>query len=185
MSAREAERSALTFVVLLGVVSLFADITYEGARGIAGPFLATLGATGTIVGVVAGLGDLVGYGLRLGSGFLSDRTGRYWAITLWGYAINLLAVPLLALAGRWEIAAALLVGERVGKAVRTPPRDVMLSHASGRLGRGWAFGLHEALDQVGAVIGPLLVAGVLLRVGRYDVGFALLFIPALMAFVVL
>lgn len=181
----EPERSALSFVILLGVVSLFADITYEGARGIAGPFLATLGASGTVVGVVAGLGELIGYGLRLGSGFLSDRTGRYWAITLWGYAINMLAVPLLALAGRWEIAAALLIAERVGKAVRTPPRDVMLSHASGQLGRGRAFGLHEALDQVGAVLGPLLVAGVLLRLGRYDVGFALLVIPALIALGVL
>ncbi len=103
----EYRRSALRFVVLIGVVSLFADMTYEGARGISGPFLATLGASGTVVGVVAGLGELIGYGLRLGSGFLSDRTRRYWAITLWGYAINMLAVPLLALAGSWQIAAAL------------------------------------------------------------------------------
>jgi len=180
-----ARAGALSFVVLVGIVSLFADMTYEGARGIAGPFLATLGASGTVVGLVAGFGELIGYGLRLGSGFLSDRTGRYWAITLWGYAINMLAVPLLALAGRWEIAAALLMAERVGKAIRTPPRDVMLSHASSQLGRGWAFGLHEALDQVGAVIGPLLVAGALLRLGRYDVAFALLLIPALIALAVL
>jgi MFS family permease len=165
-------RSALRFVVLVGVVSLFADMTYEGARAITGPFLATLGASGAVVGVVAGLGELLGYALRLVSGYLSDRTGRYWALMILGYAVNMLAVPLLALAGRWEIAAGLMIAERVGKAIRTPPRDVMLSHASSRLGHGWAFGLHEALDQVGAVVGPLLVAGVLFRTERYDIGFA-------------
>ena len=183
--ARGARRSALRFVVLVGVVSLFADATYEGARSIAGPFLATLGATGTVVGIVAGLGELIGYGLRLVSGYISDRTGRYWALTIWGYAVNMLAVPLLALAGRWEVAAALLIAERVGKAIRTPPRDVMLSHASQQLGRGWAFGLHEALDQIGAVLGPLIVAGVLLRSGSYHLAFAVLLVPALLALAVL
>jgi Major Facilitator Superfamily len=174
-------RSAVRFVVLIGVVSLFADMTYEGARSIAGPFLAILGANGTIVGVVAGLGELIGYALRLLSGHLSDRTGRYWAITIWGYAVNMLAVPLLALAGRWDVAAVLLITERVGKAMRTPPRDVMLSYASSQLGRGWAFGVHEALDQIGAVVGPVVVAGVLMRLGRYDLGFAVLLVPALVA----
>jgi MFS family permease len=180
-----ASRSAFSFVVLIGVVSLFADMTYEGARAITGPFLATLGASGTVVGVVAGLGELLGYALRLVSGYLSDRTRRYWALTILGYAVNMLAVPLLALAGRWEIAAGLMIAERIGKAIRTPPRDVMLSHASSQLGRGWAFGLHEALDQVGAVVGPLLVAGVLFRSGRYDIGFAVLLVPALLALGVL
>jgi len=106
------------------------------------------------VGIIAGFGELVGYGLRLVSGLISDRTRRYWAITIAGYVINLLAVPLLALAGRWEVAAGLMIAERAGKAIRNPPRDAMLSHAALRLGAGWAFGLHEALDQAGAVIGP-------------------------------
>ena len=91
---------ALKFVILLGVVSLFADMTYEGARSITGPYLALLGASGTVVGVVAGFGELVGYVLRLVSGYISDRTGKYWAVTLFGYFVNLLAVPLLALTGR-------------------------------------------------------------------------------------
>jgi hypothetical protein len=82
-------RTAVEFVVLVGVVSLLADATYEGARSITGPFLATLGASATVVGVVAGFGELIGYGLRLVSGYLGDRTGRYWAITLWGYALNI------------------------------------------------------------------------------------------------
>jgi MFS family permease len=165
----------------LGVVSLFADATYEGARSITGPFLGSLGASATIVGIVAGLGELVGYALRLVSGYLSDRTGRYWTITLVGYVVNLLAVPVLALAGRWEIAAALIIAERFGKAIRNPPRDAMLSHATSEVGRGWGFGLHEALDQIGAVLGPLIVSAVLLMKGTYKSSFAVLLIPALIA----
>ena len=170
--------SALKFVVLLGVVSLFADMTYEGARSITGPFLALLGASGTAVGLIAGLGELIGYSLRLASGYLADRTGRYWAITLVGYGLNMLAVPLLALAGRWEVAAALIICERMGKAIRTPARDAMLSHATHRVGHGWGFGLHEALDQAGAVVGPLAVAGVLVAGGGYQAAFAMLLVPA-------
>ncbi len=174
--------SAFKLVILLGIVSLFADATYEGARSITGPFLAVLGASATVVGVVAGLGELVAYGLRLISGYISDRTGRYWTITLLGYAVNLGAVPLLALAGRWEMAAALIIAERVGKAIRTPARDAMLSHATSTVGRGWGFGLHEAMDQVGAVVGPLIVAAVLISRRAYPTGFAVLGIPALLAF---
>lgn len=180
-----ARRKALGFVVLLGVVSLLADTTYEGARSIAGPFLATLGASGAAVGTVAGFGELIGYGLRLVSGLLSDRTRRYWMITILGYTVNLTAVPLLALAGRWEVAAGLLIAERVGKAIRTPARDAMLSHATSRLGAGWAFGLHEALDQIGAVAGPLTIAAAVQLRGSYRAGFAVLLVPAVLAIAVL
>jgi len=180
-----ARGRAVKFIVLLGVVSLFADATYEGARSITGPFLGSLGASATIVGVVAGLGELVGYALRLVSGYLSDRTGKYWTITLIGYVVNLLAVPVLALAGRWEIAAALIIAERFGKAIRNPPRDAMLSHATSEVGRGWGFGLHEALDQIGAVLGPLIVSAVLFLKGTYQSSFAVLLIPAMMAISIL
>ncbi len=176
---------AFRFVILVGVVSLFADMTYEGARSITGPFLGSLGASATIVGIVAGAGELVGYGLRLLSGYLSDRTKQYWTITIIGYAINLLAVPCLALANRWDLAAALVIAERLGKAIRTPARDTMLSHAAGEVGRGRGFGLHEALDQVGAVCGPLLVAIVLSLTGNYPSSFAMLLIPAILAVSVL
>ncbi len=171
----------MVFVVMLGLVSLLADVTYEGARSITGPFLALLGASGAVVGVVAGLGELVGYGLRLVSGYLADRTGRYWAITLGGYAVNLLAVPLLALAGSWEVAAVLIVAERMGKAIRAPARDAMLSHATSHVGHGWGFGLHEAMDQAGAVLGPLLMAAALAFRQSYRLGFAVLLVPALLA----
>jgi len=173
--------SAMKFVVLLGVVSLFSDMTYEGARSITGPFLSLLGASATVVGVVAGFGELIGYALRLASGYLADKTKKYWSIVFLGYGLNLLAVPLLALAGHWEIAAILMIAERMGKAIRTPARDVMLSCASDSIGRGWGFGLHEALDQIGAVCGPLVVAAVFFFNGSYQSSFALLLIPALIA----
>lgn len=172
---------ALRFVVLIGVVSLFADMTYEGARSITGPYLGSLGASATMIGIIAGLGELVGYGVRLVSGYLSDRTKGYWTITIIGYLINLLAVPALALAGRWDLAACLVVAERLGKGIRTPARDAMLSHATQDVGRGWGFGLHEALDQIGAVTGPLIVASILFMKGSYRSSFALLLIPALLA----
>jgi MFS family permease len=177
--------TALRFVVLLGVVSLFADMTYEGARSITGPYLAILGASGTIVGLVAGFGELIGYALRLVSGYLADRTGKYWTITILGYAINMLAVPLLAMAGRWELAACLIIAERAGKAIRTPARDAMLSHATAEMGRGWGFGLHEAMDQAGAMLGPLIVVAVFSFQGSYQIGFAALAIPAAMTLAVL
>jgi MFS family permease len=177
--------TAFKFIILLGAVSLLADMTYEGARSITGPYLALLGASGTVVGIVAGFGELVGYALRLLSGYISDKTGRCWLITIFGYTVNLLAVPLLALAGRWEIAAALMITERIGKAIRTPSRDAMLSHATKEIGRGWGFGLHEAMDQIGAMLGPLIVAVVLFIKGGYKTSFAVLLIPALLALVVL
>jgi MFS family permease len=176
---------ALKFVLLIGVMSLFADFTYEGMRGIAGPYLALLGASATAVGVVSGLGELLGYGLRVVSGRLSDRTGQFWPITIVGYVVQMAAVPALALAGNWPMAAALIVLERAGKATRNPPRDVMLSHAAKEMGYGWAFGLHEALDQFGALLGPLVVAAVLALRGDYRLAFAVLIIPAALTLAIL
>lgn len=170
---------AVRFVVLFGIVSLFADLTYEGSRSATGQFLATLGASATVVAVVAGLGELLGYGLRLVSGKLSERTQKFWPITLFGYFIQMASVPLLALAGNWKVAALLILTERIGKATRNPPRDVMLSHAAQQMGYGWGFGLHEALDQAGALIGPLVVAFVVAHRGNYRDAFAVLLVPAL------
>ena len=174
-------RAAFLFVVLVGVVSLFADATYEGARSIVGPYMLVLGSTATAVGIIAGFGELIGYGLRLVSGRVSDQTRSYWTVTLVGYFINMLAVPLLAVAGTWQVAAVLIIAERAGKAIRNPARDAMLSHASSQIGRGWAFGLHEALDQTGAMAGPLLLALVLYLNGSYEEAFALLLVPAVLA----
>ena len=177
--------NALKFIVLLGLVSLLGDMTYEGARSITGPYLALLGASAAAVGFVSGFGELVGYSLRFASGYLADKSRQYWAMTIIGYAVNLLAVPLLALAGNWPMAALLLITERMGKAIRTPPRDVMLSHATSQVGRGWGFGLHEAMDQIGAILGPLIVAIILYYYGNYQAGFAFLLLPAILALAVL
>jgi predicted MFS family arabinose efflux permease len=172
--------TALRFVLLIGILSFFADFTYEGSRSIIGPYLATLQASAFVVGVVTGLGELLGYGLRLVSGRLADATQKFWPITIAGYIVQMSSVPLLALAGSWQIAAVLIILERVGKATRNPPRDVMLSHAGKQIGGyGWAFGLHEALDQLGALFGPLAIAVVLTLRGDYRLAFAALAIPAL------
>lgn len=178
-------KSATLFIVLLGFVSLFSDMTYEAARSITGPYLEVLGASAALVGLIAGFGEFLGYALRIISGWLADKTGKYWSITIAGYVINLLSVPALALVGQWQLAAALIMVERIGKALRTPARDAMLSHAASKIGRGWGFGLHEAMDQVGAMIGPLIIAGVFYFHGGYREAFGVLLIPATVAILIL
>jgi MFS family permease len=177
--------SARSFVLLLGVVSLLGDMTYEGGWSIVGPYMATLGASAAVVGIASGFGELVGYAVRLLSGVTVDRTRGYWPIAFFGYVVNMLAVPALALAGSWPVATALVIAERFGKGVRVPPRDAMLASAASRLGAGWAFGVHEAMDQTGALLGPLAVALVLFIGGTYQVAFAVLAVPAFASLAVL
>ncbi|MEJ2291916.1 MAG: MFS transporter [Deinococcales bacterium] len=184
MSTRSGRDLAWRFVVGIGIVSLFADFTYEGGRSIVGPYLGVLGATPLLVGVVAGVGEFLGYALRLVSGGYVDRRGHHWTVVIAGYAVNLLAVPALALTGAVAPAAGLIFAERLGKGLRTPARDALLASASTELGRGRAFGLHELLDQVGALIGPLAVAGAVALSG-YRLGFGVLLVPAVAAMVVL
>jgi len=180
MSA-DKKKLALNFVLTMGVVSLFGDMTYEGMRGIAGQFLLALGASATVVGFVAGFGELAGYGLRSVFGYLADKTHSYWAFIIVGFAVQLLAVPALALAGNWPLAAALMIAERTGRAVRRPSVQAMLSHAGTQIGAGWAFGLHEALDQTGATVGPLITALVLYLHGGYHWAFGVLLITAMLS----
>lgn len=179
-------RSAATrFIIFLGAVSLFADITYEGMRGVIGPYFVTLGSSAAIVGTIAGAGELAGFALRLFTGYLADRTRAYWALTIIGYSVNLFAVPLMAFTGDWRWAAALVILERTGKSIRTPARDVMLSQAAHSVGRGWGFGLHAAMDQVGAITGPLLMALVLAKTSSYATAFKIAAIPAALAIITL
>lgn len=176
---------AFRFVLVIGIVNFFADMTYEGARGIVGPFLGSLGANAAIVGFVAGLGEMIGYGLRSVSGYFADKTHKHWIITFVGYAINMFAVPALSVAGNWPVAAALIVAERTGRAIRRPAVESMLSHAGHSIGQGWVFGLNEALDQTGATLGPLVTAWVLYRHGGYRHAFAVLLISATLCLTVL
>lgn len=172
--------SPLRFVVAFGIISMLADFVYEGARSIAGPYLATLGASAAVVGVVTGAGEAVALVFRLASGRLSDRTGRHWSLSIAGYVITIVSVPLLAATQALWQASALVISERFGKAVRTPARDTMLAQAGTSIGRGWAFAVHEALDQSGALLGPLLVAA-MIAVSGYRLGFAVLAVPGALA----
>jgi MFS family permease len=179
-------RAARTFVVVMGVVALFGDMTYEGARGLVGPYLALLGASAAAVGFIAGLGEFLGYALRLVTGWLADRTRAYWPLVIAGYAVNFIAVPGLALVGSWQAAVGLLLLERIGKAVRSPARSTLVSYAANEAGVGKSFGLEEALDQVGAVSGPLLTALAIWVVraepvlARYRVAFMVLLVPVVL-----
>jgi MFS family permease len=180
-SAFPVASPAFLFVMTTGIVNLFGDITYEGGASINGPFMASLGASAAIVSITAGLGEFLGYALRLPAGYAADRTGRYWLITFVGYVINLFAVPAMALAGSWQVAAALVLAERIGRALRKPTVEAMLSYTTGELGKGWVYALNTALDEVGATLGPLIIALVLLLKGDFRTGYAFLAISAVAA----
>ena len=180
---KERRKDAYTFILLLGVVSLLGDFVYEGGRSVAGPYLAFLGASSIAIGFIAGSGELIGYALRIVSGWTADKTSQYWTMTIIGYSL-ILCIPLLAFAGMWQIAAMMYIVERVGKALRAPSRDVLLSNATKQTGRGWGFGIHEALDQIGAVVGPLTFTAIFLIHGGYKTGFAYLLIPAILCIMV-
>lgn len=187
------KKAAYSFLVLLGIVSLFSDLTYEGARSILGPYLLLLGASASTVGFVSGLGEFIGYALRLVTGYISDRTKRYWLITIIGYAINLVAIPALALAPGlgWVYACGLIVLERFGKAIRSPAKTTIASFAASEVGAGRGFALQEVLDQIGAFVGPLILFLVLTlkgsdnKLSAYALSFALLAIPAALTLIIL
>ena len=182
---KEERKSAFRFIVALGFVSLFADMTYEGAHSVIGPLLKDLGASATQVGIIAGLGEMIAASLRYFSGRLADRTRAYWTITTLGYFLNLVVVPGLAYAGSWQAAALLIVAERTGKSLRGPARDVLLSEATEVVGHGKGFGIHTAMDQTGAVLGPLFVAGSVARTHHFGPAFLWLALPAAGAFIAL
>ncbi|WP_088187942.1 MFS transporter [Desulfosporosinus sp. FKA] len=177
------KKLAIQFILLFGVISAFGDITYEGAQSVYGPYLGYLGASASAVGIITGLGGFLGYALRLVSGYFIDRTQKYWFITILGYGM-LITVPLLAIAGKWQLAALLIIIERSGKAIRSPGKDTMLSHATKQVGTGLGFGLHEALDQMGAFIGPLIFTTSLAITGGFKQGFTVMWVPAILTIVI-
>jgi predicted MFS family arabinose efflux permease len=181
MVERTPRDAAIRFIICLGFVSLFADMTYEGAYSITGPFLKGLGATAVQVGFIAGFGEMIAASLRYFTGKFADRTRAYWSIVTFGYVLNLIAVPALAFAGNWQAAALLVVVERTGKAMRGPARDVLLSAATAEVGHGWGFGLHAAMDQTGAVLGPLLMVAAVAHFKGFSMAFLPLAVPAFLA----
>lgn len=181
----QPRRVAALSILIFGLVSLFGDIIYEGSRSIISPFLLSFGASAFIVGLVLGLGEFFGYSLRMIFGIISDRTRSYWTIFIIGYSL-LIAVPLLALAGSWPLAMVLVLIERLSKAVRSPARDTVFSYATKSMGSGKAFGIHELLDQIGAITGPAIVAAVLFATGEnFSAAFSALFIPYLLMVIML
>lgn len=178
----EQRKSAMKLIIILGIVSLMGDITYEGARSISGPFLRSLGASVVVVGIIAGLGEFIGYALRLASGYLADRTEKYWFFAIVGYGL-IISIPFMGFAKGWQIASIFVMLERIGKAIRAPSRDAILSHATKQVGRGFGFGIHEAFDQIGAIVGPLIFSAALITRGGYRTGFHILWIPAILVLV--
>ncbi|MFX0113134.1 MAG: MFS transporter [Candidatus Hodarchaeota archaeon] len=187
-------RQYIHIVLLFGLISLCGDIVYEGARGIVPPYLVLLGATALVIGIVGGLGDFIGYSLRFITGRQADATHRYWTFVFLGYGLTFLVVPLLGVTRALWLAVILLILERLGKAIRTPSRDVLLSAVSKEIGRGKAFGVAEALDQIGAFLGPLFVAAALVfwssdvdnpNVDDYVLPFGILLLPGILALMIL
>lgn len=183
----------MAFIVLFGVVSLFSDMTHESASSIRGAFLALVGASAATIGFVSGLGELVGYGMRYVFGAITDRTRRYWPMIVVGYVLDIVAVPALALVGDhgWVAACALLIVQRMGKAIKKPAKDTVMSFAASQEGAGKSFAIQEMLDQIGAFLGPVLLYVImLLKAGgsdldRYRFCFAMLAIPGALTLLLL
>ncbi len=175
-------KKAYIAILMMGIVSLCGDIVYEGVRGIISDYLKFLGASATIVGIIIGLGELISYFSRIIGGFLVDKTHSYWPLMFLGYGL-ILFLPNLFFCnffGGWILAALLIIFERFGKGIRAPARDTILSFVSSGIGPGKAFGLHELLDQIGAIIGPLIIAGIFALTSSYSISFLFLFIPYLL-----
>ena len=177
------KKAAFKLILLFGLVSLFGDMVYEGARSVNGPYLKTLGANAAIVGLVAGLAEFLGYAVRLLAGYFADKTKAYWMFTFLGYGL-LISVPLLALTGIWQVAVVFIIIERLGKALRSPAKDTLLSQATKQVGTGFGFAIAEVLDQIGAISGPLIFSLLFIIIGKgdrsltdYQHGYALLWIP--------
>jgi hypothetical protein len=181
----DSRKNAYYAILLLGIVSLMGDIVYEGSRGLIPSYLELLGATAFIISFVGGLCDFLGYVFRLVSGFLVDVTRAYWLFVFLGYGL-IVAIPLLGVPLGLEAAIVLILTERLGKAFRSPSRDTILSVISMDVGAGKAFGIHELLDQIGAILGPAIVTFLMLFTANYNITFSFLFIPflALMAVLV-
>jgi len=185
------KKKAFQLIIFLGIVSLLGDVIYEGGRAVHGQYLSVLGVNAARVGFIVGLGELLGYLFRLLSGFIADRTKSYWLFTIVGYGL-LLSVPLISLTATWQIVAILIILERIGKGIRSPARDTIASHAAKQVGTGYGFGLAEFIDQIGAVIGPLIFTFVFVGaaasqniIGAYQRGYSLFWIPFILLLLVL
>ena len=192
-NSRPKLSQAMIFIILFGIVSLFSDMTHEGASSIRGSYLSLLGATAGTIGFISGLGELIGYSMRYVFGRITDKTKKYWPMTIVGYLLDIIAVPALALVGEtgWVMAAMLLVIQRMGKAIKKPAKDTIMSFAATQEGAGKSFGIQEMLDQIGAFLGPVLLYVVMLFKTEgttfqiYSTCFAFLAIPGAITIILL
>jgi MFS family permease len=190
---RRKVSAAMAFIILFGMVSMMSDVVHEGAASIHGAFLSLLGASAGTIGFVSGLGELTGYSLRYVFGRITDRTRSYWPMTIIGYALDIIAVPALALVGPhgWIAACVLLIVQKMGKAIKKPAKDTILSFAASQEGVGKSFAIQEMLDQIGAFLGPLLLYVVMLLKTSgstyqiYSFCFAVLAIPGAITLILL
>jgi MFS family permease len=188
---KNLRRTAFRLILLFGLISLLGDIIYEGARGVNGPYLKTMGASAALVGLVAGIGELLGYLIRLLSGYFSDKTRAHWFFTIFGYSF-LMVIPMLALTGVWQFAAIFMVLERIGKGIRSPAKDTILSQATKQVGTGFGFAIVEFMDQIGATVGPLIFTFFFMSIGPgdrsiidYQNGYSLMWFPFVVLMMVL
>lgn len=173
---------AVRAIIIFGIISLLGDMVYESARGANSQYFELIGISAAKVGLVFGIGEFLGYFLRLISGVISDKSKKPWAFMFIGYGM-LFFVPLMGFTKNWNVLFVLILMERIGKAIRNPSKDTVLSAISeNQVGVGFAFGLQEALDQVGAFLGPLIFTAVFYFTGKntlaeYSLGYKFLFIP--------
>ncbi len=177
-----SHREVLVVFLLLGLVSLFADIVYEGGRSVSGAYLAEIAAP-AIAAALIGVGEFLGLVFRLISGYIASTRGSprvLWGSTLLGYLLTALSIPVIGLAPAWQLVVLLYIIERLGKGLRAPTRDVILAEVSESIGVGKGFGIHELLDQLGAFMGPLLFSFLLAFYG-YRVAYLALLVPGVIA----
>ncbi|RJS81566.1 MFS transporter [Candidatus Bathyarchaeota archaeon] len=149
-------------ILALGLVSFFTDASSEMCFGLLPSFiLSELGGTVGVLGLIEGLAESLSYILRVISGALSDRFRRRKPLVFAGYCLSAVVKPFFAAAQSWVDVLAVRLGDRVGKGVRTAPRDALLSESIGEKRIGAAFGLHRTLDQLGAIVGPILASGLI------------------------
>ena len=193
MKSRKKLSRAMLFILLFGIVSLFSDMTHEGASSIRGAYLSLLGASAGVIGFVSGMGEMIGYSMRYVFGRITDKTRRYWPMTIAGYVLDIAAVPALALVGNhgWIAACGLLLVQRMGKAIKKPAKDTIMSFAASQEGAGRSFGIQEVMDQTGAFLGPVMLYLVMLFqtegdiFRKFSVCFALTAIPGAIALIML
>jgi MFS family permease len=146
-------------VVMLGLVSLLTDVSSELLIYVVPLFLANvLAATPTVIGVVEGVAESVAAFVKLASGAFSDRIGRRTVLVGTGYGASVAAKALYIVATAWPLVLVARVGDRIGKGIRTAPRDALIADSTPAEARGRAFGLHRAMDTTGAVMGVALAA---------------------------